>query len=465
MKYSTDGGTSWTNITGTTAEITGVTPDKGIQVVKKGDGTATADSDAQIINVTQAEPPTGIGKTDCTTTAQNDGTITGVDSNMEYKLSTTSEWISISGNTVAGLENGIYEVRVKASGTVLASVPATVTIGAHTCAAQGEWQYDADEHWKLCACDAKVSQALHQWENGACTVCGAEQPSPPPAPTVQKPEIITDTGAEVDLSILGTIAAITVDEDYELVDVTLNGVSLGKVTTVTGLKTGDKLVITTQKKLTGEEKELIAAVEGAAIDVSTVLGDGYIRVNWETGSDTEMDHYEIYRAIEKDGDYGDSPYFTTKHGRLSGWYKNTKELEKGTGYVYKMRGVKTINGENYYTPWSDIGSCTYKAIGKGVRNTTIKASSTAGAGYIRVQWRKSAGYSVDYYEVFRTTKKGSWSEEAYFITKQGGMTGWYKNTKELKKGTRYYYKVRGVRELDGKKIYTKWSTLAYRIAR
>ena len=190
--------------------------------------------------------------------------------------------------------------------------------------------------------------------NGKTAPARSEQPSPPPAPTVQKPEIITDTGAEVDLSILGTIAAITVDEDYELVDVTLNGVSLGKVTTVTGLKTGDKLVITTQKKLTGEEKELIAAVEGAAIDVSTVLGDGYIRVNWETGSDTEMDHYEIYRAIEKDGDYGDSPYFTTKHGRLSGWYKNTKELKKGTRYYYKVRGVRELDGKKIYTKWSTL---------------------------------------------------------------------------------------------------------------
>lgn len=291
-----------------------------------------------------------------------------------------------------------------------------------------------------------------------------EQKIPTPPATVQKPEIIVDDGAKAELSSLGTTATITVEEGYELVDVTLNGVSLGKVTTVTGLKTGDKLVITTQKKLTDEEKDLIEAVESAAIDASTVLGDGYIRVNWTTAGTTEMDYYEIYRSTERDGDYGDTPYFTTKHGRLSGWYKNTKELEKGTCYYYKVRGVKEINGEKYSTPWSDIGYRTYKEIGKGVRNTTIRAWSSAGKGYIRVQWRKSAGYRVDYYEVYRTAKRGSWEDAAYFKTKEGGMSGWYKNTKELKKGTRYYYKVRGVRELDGKKVYTRWSTLAYRIA-
>lgn len=187
MKYSTDGGASWTDITGTTAEITGVTADKDIQVVKKGDGTATADSDAQIIDVTQAATPTGLGKTDCTTAAQNDGTITGVDSTMEYRLSSASEWTSISGNTVSGLANGTYDVRVKANGTVLASEVATVTIGAHTCAAQGDWHSDETGHWNTCECGEKLNEAAHTFEwvidkeataaeagskHEECTVCG-----------------------------------------------------------------------------------------------------------------------------------------------------------------------------------------------------------------------------------------------------------------------------------------------------
>ena len=187
MKYSTDGGASWTDITGTTAEITGVKADKDIQVVKKGDGTATADSDAQIIDVTQAATPTGLGKTDCTTAAQNDGTITGVDSTMEYRLSSASEWTSISGNTVSGLANGTYDVRVKVNGTVLASEVATVTIGAHTCAAQGDWHSDETGHWNTCECGEKLNEAAHTFEwvidkeataaeagskHEECTVCG-----------------------------------------------------------------------------------------------------------------------------------------------------------------------------------------------------------------------------------------------------------------------------------------------------
>ena len=44
-------------------------------------------------------------------------------------------------------------------------------------------------------------------------------------------------------------------EGYELVDVTLNGVSQGKVTEIKGLKTGDKLVVITKKQETLEQQE------------------------------------------------------------------------------------------------------------------------------------------------------------------------------------------------------------------
>ncbi len=179
MKYSVDGGSTWNGITDTTMAITGVTASNDVKVYKPGNGITTSDSAVQTIDVTQAEPPTGVLAVDCTTSEQNDGQITGVDSTMEYKLSTASEWTSISGNTVSGLANGTYEVRVKADGTVLASAAATVTIGAHTCAAQGDWQHDENEHWKLCACGAEVDRAAHMGgtatctEKAVCDVCGS----------------------------------------------------------------------------------------------------------------------------------------------------------------------------------------------------------------------------------------------------------------------------------------------------
>ncbi len=101
----------------------------------------------------------------------------------------------------------------------------------------------------------------------------------------------------------------------------------------------------------------------------------------------------------------------------------------------------------------------------GVRNTEITLKSTVGKGYIKLTWKKSPGYKVDYYEVYRSVKKNSgYGQKAFYRTSSGNKLS-YKNTKGLKKGTRYYFKVRGVRIVDGKRIGTQWSNKAWRVAK
>ena len=100
---------------------------------------------------------------------------------------------------------------------------------------------------------------------------------------------------------------------------------------------------------------------------------------------------------------------------------------------------------------------------KGVENTTIKAKTALTEdGKIKVTWTKSKGYKVDCYQVYRATSKNGTYKRVY-TTKSGSKTS-YTNT-SVKEGKRYYYKVRGVRKINGKNYYTQWSNKANRTAK
>ena len=96
-----------------------------------------------------------------------------------------------------------------------------------------------------------------------------------------------------------------------------------------------------------------------------------------------------------------------------------------------------------------------------VETLKIKARSTAKKGSITVKWTvKGDTTGIDGYQIWKSTKRSSGFKKAFTTTKTS-----YKNTKGLKKGTRYYYKVRAYKVVDGKNVYSDWSNKAYRIAK
>ena len=100
---------------------------------------------------------------------------------------------------------------------------------------------------------------------------------------------------------------------------------------------------------------------------------------------------------------------------------------------------------------------------KAVTSLKIKASSKATKGAMTISWRVIDGDKsvAAGYQVWRSTKANKGFKKMITTSK---MT--YKNTKNLKKGTTYYYRVRAyARAADGKLYFSDFSNKAYRKAK
>ncbi len=123
----------------------------------------------------------------------------------------------------------------------------------------------------------------------------------------------------------------------------------------------------------------------------------------------------------------------------------------------KLEVVGTLQYKNLIDAEEALGL----NVGKSVKELKITASSTAKKGSITVKWTaKGDASAVDGYEIWKSKKHSSGYKKAFTTKKQT-----YKNTKGLKKGTRYYYKVRAYKMVDGKKITSDWSNKARRVAK
>ena len=99
-------------------------------------------------------------------------------------------------------------------------------------------------------------------------------------------------------------------------------------------------------------------------------------------------------------------------------------------------------------------------LGMTVKSLKITAKSTAKKGSITVKWTVKGEADIDGFEVWKSTKHSKGYKKAFTTTKKT-----YKNSKGLKKGTRYYYKVRAYKVIDGVKVTSDWSNKARRVAK
>ncbi len=160
---------------------------------------------------------------------------------------------------------------------------------------------------------------------------------------------------------------------------------------------------------------------------------------------TGADGYEIYRATSKIGTY--KLVKTITNGSTVS-YTNTS-LKTGNTYYYKVRAYKIVNGEKNYGEFSSVSYAKpVLSIPSNVKVVSASYNSN------KITWNKVTGASG--YEVMRATSKTGTYKTVKTIT--SGSTLSYTNT-SLKTGSTYYYKVRAYRTVDGKKVYSRYSSI------
>jgi uncharacterized repeat protein (TIGR02543 family) len=123
MNTSTDGGAKTAVTSGST-----IAPGSTYYIRAMAAANYNASAWTTITIASRPAAPSNLEVTAETSRDQKNGKITGVDSTMEYKLSTATSWTAITGTEVTNLAAGTYQVRVKATATTFCSAITTVTV-------------------------------------------------------------------------------------------------------------------------------------------------------------------------------------------------------------------------------------------------------------------------------------------------------------------------------------------------
>ncbi|MCB6993456.1 hypothetical protein LI177_08185 [bacterium 210820-DFI.6.37] len=189
------------------------------------------------------------------------------------------------------------------------------------------------------------------------------------------------------------------------------------------------------------KKEEIAAIQKIVPKIKSVKSkdSASVKVSWKKVKGATG--YTVYRSASAKGKYKEIK-------DIKGTSMTDTGLKLGKTYYYKVRAYKTIDRKNYYSK--------YSASAKGMpmlAKAVVTLSKSAG-GAVSVKWKKIKGARG--FEIYRATSyNGKYSRVK--VIKDGSAISW-KDT-SVKKGQKYYYKVRGYCKLGGKTKYSPYSSV------
>jgi fibronectin type 3 domain-containing protein len=153
-------------------------------------------------------------------------------------------------------------------------------------------------------------------------------------------------------------------------------------------------------------------------------GEGQITVSWPANSDSDLDHYAVYRQAS------DGSWAAVGTSAATRWTDTA--VQWGTTYTYRVTAVDGDGGES-------TASATASA---SPDDTTPPATpqqplATAGEGQVTVSWPANTDTDLDHYTVYRQASDGSWPAVATSTTASWTDTA-------VQWGTTYTYRVTAV---------------------
>lgn len=139
--------------------------------------------------------------------------------------------------------------------------------------------------------------------------------------------------------------SITPNKNFKIKEIKVNGKTVEISNILKGIEPTDKVEIVFEEEAVKPETNTDVIKTFKLIAKSKQLKKG-IKLTWKVKGDIALDGFQVYRSLNKTSGY--KKFWETKNMK----YINTKSLEKGIKYFYRIRGFKVVNDKKIYTKWT-----------------------------------------------------------------------------------------------------------------
>ena len=170
-----------------------------------------------------------------------------------------------------------------------------------------------------------------------------------------------------------------------------------------------------------------------------------IKLKWN--KQNAVTGYKLYKYNSKTKKY---EYIKTLNANTTSY--NVKKLSAGNSYSFRIRAYLDKDGKRYYGEYSDI---IYTAT---LPDKVTISSVKSGSKKMTVKWKKVSactGYEIQY-----STSSKFKSSKTKTVRVDGRKTV-SKTIKKLKRGTKYYVRIRAYKTVNGKRYYGSYSKTKY----